>query len=139
VSSLLQSCTVESGCSVGPFAYLRPNTVLKNGSKAGSFVEIKNSTVGERSKVPHLSYVGDTAIGADTNIGAGNITANYDGRQKHRTTIGSNVHTGAHTTMVAPVSIGDGSYTGRARSSPTTCRIRSRHGSSVAEELRELR
>jgi len=111
VSSHLYQCVVSSGCSVGPFAYIRPNTVLQEGAKAGTFVEIKNSTVGRDSKVPHLSYVGDAVIGTGTNIGAGNITANYDGFEKHPTTIGDNVKTGSDTTFVAPVRVGDGAFT----------------------------
>ena len=111
VSSHLYECVISSGCSVGPFAYLRPNTVLAEGAKAGTFVEIKNSRIGEGSKVPHLSYVGDAVIGRDSNIAAGNITANYDGFEKHPTTIGDNVRTGSDTTMVAPVVIGDGAFT----------------------------
>ena len=97
--------------SVGPFAYLRPGTVLREGSKAGTFVEIKNSDVGRGTKVPHLSYIGDADIGEDTNLGASTITANYDGYRKHRTTIGSRVKTSVDTTFVAPVSIGDDAYT----------------------------
>jgi bifunctional UDP-N-acetylglucosamine pyrophosphorylase/glucosamine-1-phosphate N-acetyltransferase len=97
--------------SVGPFAYLRPGTVLREGSKAGTFVEIKNSDVGAGSKVPHLSYIGDTDIGEGTNLGAATITANYDGYRKHRTTIGSRVKTAVDTTLVAPVTIGDDAYT----------------------------
>ncbi len=111
VNSYLTQCVIGSGCFVGPFAHIRPNTVLREGAGAGTFVEIKNSTVGERSKVPHLSYIGDTVIGKDTNIGAGNITANFDGFQKHATTVGDNVKTGSNTTMVAPVAIGDGAFT----------------------------
>jgi bifunctional UDP-N-acetylglucosamine pyrophosphorylase/glucosamine-1-phosphate N-acetyltransferase len=111
VSSYLTECVIGSRCSVGPFAYIRPNTVLREDAKAGTFVEIKNSTIGESSKVPHLSYIGDTVIGRDTNIAAGNITANYDGFEKHPTTIGSNVKTGVDTSFVAPVSIGDGAFT----------------------------
>jgi bifunctional UDP-N-acetylglucosamine pyrophosphorylase/glucosamine-1-phosphate N-acetyltransferase len=111
VSSHLTQCVIGSRCSVGPFAYIRPNTVLMEGAKAGTFVEIKNSTVGERSKVPHLSYVGDAIIGHDTNIGAGNITANYDGFEKHATAIGDDVRSGSHTTFVAPVTVGDGAFT----------------------------
>jgi bifunctional UDP-N-acetylglucosamine pyrophosphorylase/glucosamine-1-phosphate N-acetyltransferase len=111
ISSYLYECVISSGCSVGPFAYIRPNTVLQEGARAGTFVEIKNSRVGENSKVPHLSYVGDAVIGHDTNIGAGNITANYDGFEKHPTTIGSNVKTGSDTTFVAPVVVGDGAFT----------------------------
>ena len=110
--SYLVSCAVGDGCSVGPFAYLRPKARLEAGAKAGTFVEIKNSTVGAGSKVPHLSYVGDADIGERTNLGAATITANYDGRHKHRTTIGSGVKTGVDTTLVAPVTIGDDAYTG---------------------------
>jgi bifunctional UDP-N-acetylglucosamine pyrophosphorylase / glucosamine-1-phosphate N-acetyltransferase len=98
--------------SVGPFAYLRPGTVLREGSKAGTFVEIKNSDIGPGAKVPHLSYIGDTDIGEKTNIGAGTITANYDGFRKHRTTIGARVKVSVDTAFIAPVSVGDDSYTG---------------------------
>jgi bifunctional UDP-N-acetylglucosamine pyrophosphorylase/glucosamine-1-phosphate N-acetyltransferase len=111
VSSHLYECVIGSGCSVGPFAYIRPNTVLAEGAKAGTFVEIKNSRIGERSKVPHLSYVGDAIVGVDSNIAAGNITANYDGYDKHATHIGDRVRTGSDTTIVAPVSIGDDAFT----------------------------
>jgi bifunctional UDP-N-acetylglucosamine pyrophosphorylase / glucosamine-1-phosphate N-acetyltransferase len=95
---------------VGPFCYLRPGTRLREGSKAGTFVEIKNSEIGARAKVPHLSYIGDAEIGEDTNIAAGNITANYPhepGRPKERTKIGRNVRTGIHNGFEAPVEIGD--------------------------------
>jgi bifunctional UDP-N-acetylglucosamine pyrophosphorylase / glucosamine-1-phosphate N-acetyltransferase len=111
ISSHLYECVISSGCSVGPFAYIRPNTVLAEGAKAGTFVEIKNSRIGEGSKVPHLSYVGDAVVGRHSNIAAGNITANYDGYDKHPTTIGDNVRTGSDTTIVAPVTIGDGAFT----------------------------
>jgi bifunctional UDP-N-acetylglucosamine pyrophosphorylase/glucosamine-1-phosphate N-acetyltransferase len=110
--SYLQSCEVRSGASVGPFAYLRPGTLLRERSKAGTFVEIKNSDIGEGSKVPHLSYIGDADVGADTNLGAATITANYDGQRKHRTTIGRGVKTSVDTTLVAPVTVGDDAYTG---------------------------
>ena len=106
-----QAC-VGDRVSVGPFAYLRPGAVLREGAKAGTFVEIKNSDVGAGSKVPHLSYIGDTDIGEATNIGAGTITANYDGYRKHRTTIGSRVKVSVDTAFIAPVSIGDDAYTG---------------------------
>lgn len=112
VASHAHEVDIGAGCSVGPFAYLRPGARLRAGAKAGTFVEIKNSSVGEGAKVPHLSYIGDAEIGAGTNIGAGNITANYDGARKHRTVIGKNVHTGADTTFVAPVKVGDESMTG---------------------------
>jgi bifunctional UDP-N-acetylglucosamine pyrophosphorylase/glucosamine-1-phosphate N-acetyltransferase len=111
ISSHLYECVIGSGCNVGPFAYIRPNTVLAEGAKAGTFVEIKNSRIGERSKVPHLSYVGDAIVGVDSNIAAGNITANYDGYDKHATHIGDRVRTGSDTTIVAPVTIGDDAFT----------------------------
>ncbi len=98
--------------SVGPFAYLRPGTVLGADGKIGTFVETKNSIIGLGSKVPHLSYIGDTTIGEHTNLGAGAITANYDDLEKHRTVIGSHVHSGSHNVFVAPVRIGDGAKTG---------------------------
>ncbi|MGC9220364.1 MAG: bifunctional UDP-N-acetylglucosamine diphosphorylase/glucosamine-1-phosphate N-acetyltransferase GlmU [Solirubrobacteraceae bacterium] len=112
VHSYLSGARLDDGVSVGPFAYLRPGAVLRDGAKAGTFVEIKNSEVGARSKVPHLSYVGDATIGQDTNLGASTITANYDGVRKHRTVIGNHVHISVDTTLVAPVTVGDDSYTG---------------------------
>jgi bifunctional UDP-N-acetylglucosamine pyrophosphorylase/glucosamine-1-phosphate N-acetyltransferase len=104
---------VGASATVGPFCYLRPGTVLGDSSKAGTFVEIKNSRIGDRTKVPHLSYVGDADIGADTNVGAGAITANFPhrpGQPKGRTTIGSNVRTGVHNSFVAPLEVGDGAW-----------------------------
>jgi bifunctional UDP-N-acetylglucosamine pyrophosphorylase/glucosamine-1-phosphate N-acetyltransferase len=109
--SYVIGAVVGDRVSVGPFAYLRPGTVLREGSKAGSFVEIKNSDVGRGTKVPHLSYIGDADIGEGTNLGASTITANYDGHRKHRTTIGDGVKTSVDTTLVAPVTIGDDAYT----------------------------
>ena len=103
---------IGAGANVGPFAYLRPGTYLGDKGKIGTFVETKNSTIGERSKVPHLSYIGDTTIGERVNLGAGAITANYDDLAKHRTEIGDEVHTGSHNVFVAPVRIGDGAKTG---------------------------
>jgi bifunctional UDP-N-acetylglucosamine pyrophosphorylase/glucosamine-1-phosphate N-acetyltransferase len=110
--SYAQGAEIGTGVSVGPFAYLRPGARLKDGAKAGTFVEIKNSTVGEGTKVPHLSYIGDADIGDGSNIGAGTITANYDGREKHRTTIGARVKVSVDTAFVAPVTVGDDAYTG---------------------------
>jgi bifunctional UDP-N-acetylglucosamine pyrophosphorylase/glucosamine-1-phosphate N-acetyltransferase len=110
--SVIRESVVEDNVSIGPFASLRPGTVLRDRSKAGTFVELKNSDVGVGSKVPHLSYIGDTDIGEDTNLGASTITANYDGYRKHRTTIGSRVKTSVDTTLVAPVTVGDDAYTG---------------------------
>ena len=103
---------IGAGASVGPFAYLRPGTYLGADGKIGAFVETKNSTIGAGSKVPHLSYIGDTTVGEQSNIGAGTITANYDGVNKSATVVGSHVRTGSHNVFVAPVSIGDGAYTG---------------------------
>jgi bifunctional UDP-N-acetylglucosamine pyrophosphorylase/glucosamine-1-phosphate N-acetyltransferase len=112
IHSYLVECDVRDGCSVGPFAYLRPGAVLHDGAKAGTFVEIKNSEVGEGTKVPHLSYVGDAEIGPGSNLGAGTITANYDGFRKHRTVIGRDVRIGVDTMLIAPVEVGDSAYTG---------------------------
>ena len=96
---------------VGPFTYLRPGAQLGDGAKAGAYVEIKNSTVGDRAKVPHLSYVGDAEIGEGTNIGAATVFVNYDGQEKHRTVVGRDVRVGSDSMLVAPVEIGDGAYT----------------------------
>jgi bifunctional UDP-N-acetylglucosamine pyrophosphorylase / glucosamine-1-phosphate N-acetyltransferase len=112
IHSHATAATIGNNVSVGPFSYLRPGTVLHDGSKVGAFVEIKNSEVGARTKVPHLSYIGDATVGEDTNLGASTITANYDGFAKHRTTIGSRVHSGADTTFVAPVRVGNDTWTG---------------------------
>ncbi len=110
--SHLDGAHVGPEAQVGPFAYLRPGAHLHEKAKAGTFVEVKNSTIGRGTKVPHLSYIGDADIGEGTNIGAGNITANYDGRRKHRTTIGAHVHSSSDTVFVAPVTVGDDAYTG---------------------------
>jgi len=110
--SYLVECDVRGGCSVGPFAYLRPGALLEDGAKAGTFVEIKNSRVGEGTKVPHLAYVGDAEIGPGSNLGAGTITANYDGFRKNRTVIGRDVRIGVDTMLIAPVEVGDSAYTG---------------------------
>jgi bifunctional UDP-N-acetylglucosamine pyrophosphorylase / glucosamine-1-phosphate N-acetyltransferase len=105
--------TIEDGVSVGPFAYLRPGTKLRAGSKAGTFVEIKNSDIGARTKVPHLSYIGDADVGEDSNLGAATITANYDAKSKtkSRTTIGDRVKSSVDVSFVAPVTVGDDAYT----------------------------
>ncbi len=103
---------IGAGATVGPFAYLRPGTVLGERGKIGTFVETKNAEIGAGSKVPHLSYVGDATIGEETNIGAASVFVNYDGVRKHRTTIGSYARTGSDNMFVAPVTVGDGAYTG---------------------------
>jgi len=110
--SYLTECEVEAGVSIGPFAYLRPGASIGEGAKVGTFVEIKNSRIGAGAKVPHLSYIGDADVGDRANVGAGNITANYDGRRKHRTTIGEDAKTGVDTAFVAPVRVGARAYTG---------------------------
>jgi bifunctional UDP-N-acetylglucosamine pyrophosphorylase/glucosamine-1-phosphate N-acetyltransferase len=107
----LEQAKVGEGASVGPFAYLRPAAELGRAAKVGAFVEVKNSQIGDGAKVPHLSYIGDADVGEGSNLGAGTITANYDGREKHRTTIGRGVRGGVDTAFVAPVSVGDGAYT----------------------------
>jgi bifunctional UDP-N-acetylglucosamine pyrophosphorylase/glucosamine-1-phosphate N-acetyltransferase len=112
VSAHLLGSEVGEGCRVGPFAYLRPGCRLAAGARAGTYVELKNASLGRDARVPHLSYVGDASVGAGSNIGAGNITANYDGFRKHWTEIGAGVRTGSDCVFVAPVRIGDGAMTG---------------------------
>ena len=104
--------SIGDGADVGPFTFLRPGTVLGADAKLGAFVETKNSTIGTGTKVPHLTYVGDADIGEHSNIGASSVFVNYDGQAKHRTTVGSHVRTGSDTMFVAPVTVGDGAYTG---------------------------
>lgn len=110
--AVLRQAVVGDGCEVGPYASLRPGTVLEKGSKAGTFVETKNTTLGEGAKAPHLSYLGDARVGARANIGAGTITCNYDGHAKHPTEIGEDAFIGSDTMLVAPVKIGKGAVTG---------------------------
>ncbi len=110
-NSVADGAVVGEGALVGPYAYLRPGTKLGRKSKAGAYVEMKNAEVGEGTKVPHLSYVGDATIGDHTNIGAASVFVNYDGVNKHHTTIGSHCRTGSDNMFVAPVTIGDGVYT----------------------------
>lgn len=105
-------CKMGNGVNVGPYVHLRPNTVLSDGVKVGNFVEVKNSNIGEKSKLPHLSYIGDTDMGSKVNIGCGTITVNYDGKTKHRTVIGDDAFVGCNSNLVAPVKVGDGAYIG---------------------------
>ncbi|MDO4241349.1 MAG: bifunctional UDP-N-acetylglucosamine diphosphorylase/glucosamine-1-phosphate N-acetyltransferase GlmU [Microbacteriaceae bacterium] len=109
--SEVHSAKIAAGSVIGPFAYVRPGTEVAEGGKIGAFVEVKNSTIGAGSKVPHLSYVGDTTVGDDSNIGAGTIVANYDGVKKHRSTVGHGVRIGSKNVLVSPVTIADGAYT----------------------------
>ena len=111
-NAYLDDATVEDGVTIGPFAYLRPGTVVRSNAKVGTFVELKNSDIGAGTKVPHLSYIGDADVGENANLAAATITANYDFAAKHRTTIGDRVRTSVDTTLVAPVTLGDDSYTG---------------------------
>jgi bifunctional UDP-N-acetylglucosamine pyrophosphorylase/glucosamine-1-phosphate N-acetyltransferase len=111
VRSHCQLAVVGPGATVGPFSYLRPGTSLAARAKVGAYVETKNVQVGEGSKVPHLSYVGDATIGRGTNVGAATVFVNYDGVAKHRTTVGDEVRIGSDTMLVAPVTVGDGAYT----------------------------
>lgn len=110
-NSVTLSAEIGAGALVGPYAYLRPGTRLGTKAKAGTYVEMKNATIGEGTKVPHLSYVGDATIGDHTNIGAASVFVNYDGVAKHHTTIGSHCRTGSDNMFVAPVTVGDGVYT----------------------------
>ncbi len=112
IHSFILDSEVGADAKVGPFAYLRPGTVVGERAKVGTFVEVKNSDIGAGAKVPHLSYLGDTDVGEDSNLGASTITANYDGRKKHRTKLGKSVKTGIHTSLVAPLDVGDRAYTG---------------------------
>ncbi|MFZ0089652.1 MAG: bifunctional UDP-N-acetylglucosamine diphosphorylase/glucosamine-1-phosphate N-acetyltransferase GlmU [Solirubrobacteraceae bacterium] len=149
VHAYITGAVVGDRVSVGPFAYLRPGTILREGSKAGSFVEIKNSDVGRDTKVPHLSYIGDADIGEQTNLGASTITANYDGYRKNRTTIGHRVKTAVDTTFVAPVAIGDDAFTaagsvigedvppGALGGSPGVAKTQQRNVAGYAERRRE--
>jgi len=109
--SHLTDCEVRSQASVGPFSHLRPGSLVRERAKVGAFVELKNADIGEGAKVPHLSYVGDADVGAEANLGAGTITANYDGVNKHRTVFGERVHGGVHVSYIAPVEVGDDSWT----------------------------
>jgi bifunctional UDP-N-acetylglucosamine pyrophosphorylase / glucosamine-1-phosphate N-acetyltransferase len=111
IKSHCTGAEIGPDATVGPFAYLRPGTVLGRGAKAGAYVEIKNATVGEESKVPHLSYVGDAVIGERSNIGAATVFVNYDGADKHNTVVGDDARVGSDTMLVAPVTVGDGAYT----------------------------
>ena len=110
--SHLEACKIENKVEVGPYARIRPDTILKEGSKVGNFVEIKKSTLGRKSKVSHLSYLGDTMVGKYTNIGAGTITCNYDGINKNKTKIKDNVFIGSNSSLVAPVTIDKDSIVG---------------------------
>jgi bifunctional UDP-N-acetylglucosamine pyrophosphorylase/glucosamine-1-phosphate N-acetyltransferase len=107
---VLRECSVEAEASVGPFAHVRPGSRVGERAKVGNFVELKKTDLGDGSKAPHLSYIGDATVGADVNIGAGTITCNYDGRTKHPTRIETGAFVGSDTTLIAPVTVGEGAY-----------------------------
>ena len=110
-ASQVNESTVGAGTTVGPFAYVRPGTVVGDGCRVGDFVELKNSVIGDGTKISHLTYVGDSDVGQRVNFGCGTVTTNYDGKRKYRCTIGDDVFIGCNTNLVAPVTLGDGSYT----------------------------
>ena len=110
--SHLEDCKIENKVEVGPYARIRPGTILKDGSRIGNFVEVKKSTIGKKSKVNHLSYIGDSEIGKNVNIGAGTITCNYDGVKKNKTKIKNNVFIGSNSSLVAPLTIHENSIVG---------------------------
>ena len=110
--SHLENCKIENKVDIGPYAWIRPGTVLKDGSKVGNFVEIKKSIIGKKSKVNHLTYIGDSIIGKSVNVGAGTITCNYDGVKKNKTKIKDNVFIGSNSSLVAPLTIEEGSVVG---------------------------
>ena len=110
--SHLENCKIENSVEIGPYARIRPGTTLKKGSRVGNFVEIKKSTLGQKSKVNHLSYIGDSTIGNSVNVGAGTITCNYDGTKKNKTIIKDSAFIGSNTSLVAPITIGENSIVG---------------------------
>ena len=110
--SHLESCQIENKVEIGPYARIRPNTILKEGSKVGNFVEVKKSVIGKKSKVNHLTYIGDSKIGKSVNVGAGTITCNYDGKKKYVTNIKDKVFIGSNSSIIAPITIGEGSTIG---------------------------
>ena len=110
--SHLENCKIENKVELGPYARIRPGTTLKEGSKIGNFVEIKKSTLGKKSKVNHLTYIGDASIGKSVNVGAGTITCNYDGIKKHKTKIKDNVFIGSNSSLVAPITLAENSIIG---------------------------
>ena len=110
--SHLEACTIENKVEIGPYARIRPNTILKEGSKVGNFVEVKKSVIGKKSKINHLTYIGDSKIGKSVNVGAGTITCNYDGKKKYVTNIKDKVFIGSNSSLVAPITIGEGSTIG---------------------------
>lgn len=110
-ASQCEESEIKDGCEIGPYTHMRPHCVVGEGSKIGAFVQIKNCNLGKGTKMAHLTYVGDADVGDDCNFGCGTITCNYDGKYKHRTTIGNHAFIGCNTNLVAPVTVGDGAFT----------------------------
>ncbi len=135
--SHLESCRIESKVEIGPYARIRPNTVLKEGSKVGNFVEVKKSIIGKKSKVNHLTYIGDSKIGKSVNVGAGTITCNYDGKKKYVTNIKDKVFIGSNSSLVAPITIGEGSTIGAG--SVITKNVKSKSLALTRSEQKEIK
>ena len=135
--SHLESCRIENKVEIGPYARIRPNTVLKEGSKVGNFVEVKKSIIGKKSKVNHLSYIGDSKIGKSVNVGAGTITCNYDGKKKYVTNIKDKVFIGSNSSLVAPITIGEGSTIGAG--SVITRNVKSKSLALTRSEQKEIK
>ena len=135
--SHLESCRIENKVEIGPYARIRPNTVLKEGSKVGNFVEVKKSIIGKKSKVNHLSYIGDSKIGNSVNVGAGTITCNYDGKKKYVTNIKDKVFVGSNSSLVAPITIGEGSTIGAG--SVITRNVKSKSLALTRSEQKEIK
>ena len=135
--SHLESCRIENKVEIGPYARIRPNTVLKEGSKVGNFVEVKKSIIGKKSKINHLSYIGDSKIGNSVNVGAGTITCNYDGKKKYVTNIKDKVFVGSNSSLVAPITIGEGSTIGAG--SVITRNVKSKSLALTRSEQKEIK
>ncbi|GHU89136.1 hypothetical protein AGMMS49941_13340 [Deferribacterales bacterium] len=146
-NTLIEDSVIGSDCGVGPMAHIRPETKIAGGNNIGNFVELKKATIGKNSKVPHLTYLGDVSVGADTNIGCGTITCNYDGYNKSKTEIGSNVFVGSDVQLIAPVKVGDGAMVGAGTTvtknvpagSLSLSRTPQINHSGMADKLRKLK
>ena len=135
--SHLESCQIENKVEIGPYARIRPNTILKEGSKIGNFVEVKKSVIGKKSKVNHLTYIGDSKIGKSVNVGAGTITCNYDGKKKYVTNIKDKVFIGSNSSLVAPITLGEGSTIGAG--SVITRNVKSKSLALTRSEQKEIK
>ena len=135
--SHLESCQIENKVEIGPYARIRPNTILKEGSKVGNFVEVKKSVIGKKSKINHLTYIGDSKVGKSVNVGAGTITCNYDGKKKYVTNIKDKVFIGSNSSLVAPITIGEGSTIGAG--SVITRNVKSKSLALTRSEQKEVK